>query len=81
VATTRQIGIPARPIVQIAVPTWRAKLLQNYFYFSMSLLIAATVVYGFSHTVNENLRRAPLSFICTPLFSPDGCSSSSFNPR
>jgi len=55
VATTRQIGIPACPIAEIAVPTWRAKLLQNYFYFSMSLLIAAAVVYGFSHTVNENL--------------------------
>lgn len=54
-ATTRQIGIATRATTGIAVPIWRAKLLQNYFYFSMSLLIAATVVYGFSHTVNENL--------------------------
>jgi len=54
-ATTRQINIASRPIAGISVPTRRAKLLQNYFYFSMSLLIAAAVVYGFSHTVNENL--------------------------
>ena len=37
------------------MPSGRAKLLQNYFYFAMSLLIAAAVTYGFSHTVNENL--------------------------
>jgi hypothetical protein len=55
VATSRQIGIAARPIAGISAPTRRVKLLQNYFYFSMSLLIAATVMYGFSHTVNENL--------------------------
>jgi hypothetical protein len=54
-ATTRQIGVSSRPMVQVSVPTGRVKLFQNYFYFSMSLLIAAAVVYGFSHTVNENL--------------------------
>src|SRR5579863_6606151 len=27
----------------------------RYFYFTMSLVIAAVVVYGFSQTVNENL--------------------------
>ena len=30
-------------------------LVNKYFYFSMSLLIAGIVVWGFSHTVNENL--------------------------
>jgi hypothetical protein len=57
VATSRQIVVASRPIAGIGVPAGRAKLLQNYFYFSMSLLIAAAVTYGFSHTVNENLIR------------------------
>jgi hypothetical protein len=30
----------------------------RYFYLSMSLLIAAIVVYGFSHTINDNLLHA-----------------------
>jgi hypothetical protein len=30
-------------------------VLQNYFYFLMSLLISGIVVYGFSHTIKENL--------------------------
>src|ERR1022692_2541534 len=30
----------------------------RYFYFFMSLLIAAVVIYGFSHTVNQNLVHA-----------------------
>ena len=64
-ATSRQIGVASRPILGIAIPTGRVKLLQNYFYFSMSLLIAAVVTYGFSHTVNENLFHpaAPRPFI------------------
>lgn len=33
-------------------------ILDKYFYFGMSLLIAATVVYGFSHTVDQNLIHA-----------------------
>lgn len=32
--------------------------LEKYFYFSMSLLIAAVVIYGFSHTVNNGLIHA-----------------------
>jgi hypothetical protein len=32
-----------------------ARFLEKYFYFSMSLLIAAVVVYGFSHTIGDNL--------------------------
>jgi hypothetical protein len=35
--------------------TRRAGPLDKYFYFLMSLLIAVVVVYGFSHTVNDNL--------------------------
>src|SRR5580700_7754235 len=34
---------------------------REYFYFFMSLLIAATAVYGFSHTIDHNLiHRSPL---------------------
>ena len=35
--------------------TKRASFWSQYFYFFMSLLIAATVVYGFSHTIDHNL--------------------------
>jgi hypothetical protein len=35
--------------------TERAGLLDRYFYFCMSLLIAVVVVYGFSYTVDKNL--------------------------
>jgi hypothetical protein len=34
---------------------WLRRLLDQYSYFLMSLLIAAVVVYGFSHTVSKNL--------------------------
>jgi FtsH-binding integral membrane protein len=33
-------------------------LLEKYFYFSMSLLVSAVVVYGFSHTVDHDLIHA-----------------------
>lgn len=36
----------------------RGGLLDRFFYFGMSLLIAAVVVYGFSHTVDANLIHA-----------------------
>ena len=39
----------------IVVTTKRAGLLDQYFYFFMSLLIPAVVVYGFSFTVGKNL--------------------------
>ena len=35
--------------------TKSAELLHRYFYLAMSLVIAAIVIYGFSHTANENL--------------------------
>ena len=36
----------------------RANFWGQYFYFFMSLLMAATVVYGFSHTIDHNLIHA-----------------------
>jgi hypothetical protein len=38
--------------------TKRVKFWGQYFYFFMSLLIAATVIYGFSHTIDRNLIHA-----------------------
>ena len=38
--------------------TGRNGLVDKYFYFAMSLLFAAIVVWGFSHTVNSNLFHA-----------------------
>jgi hypothetical protein len=46
---TESIGIRRRD-----TPFWR-RLLETYFYFGMSLLIALTVVYGFSRTIEKNL--------------------------
>jgi hypothetical protein len=43
------VARPLRPIVR------RSGLLDRYFYFSMSLLVAVLVVWGFSHSVNGNL--------------------------
>ena len=35
--------------------TGRNGLIDRYFYFAMSLLVAAIVVWGFSHTINDSL--------------------------
>jgi hypothetical protein len=43
-----------RPIATFR-PSFPVRLLDKYFYFSMSLLIAAVVVAGFSRTVNQRL--------------------------
>src|ERR1700727_1910590 len=48
--TVRVLSVP-RPSISRRRP-------EDYFYFCMSLLIAATVIYGFSHTVNQNLIHA-----------------------
>jgi hypothetical protein len=45
---------PARARFSVHRPL-PVRLLDKYFYFFMSLLIAATVIYGFSQTVNSNL--------------------------
>lgn len=44
--------VVARPFHPV---TGRNGLLDRYFYFFMSLLVAAIVVWGFSHSVNDNL--------------------------
>jgi hypothetical protein len=49
--TTRPIAVP-RPH---AAP---AQFLRQYFYLGMALFIAVVVVYGFSHTIGENLLHA-----------------------
>src|SRR5262252_5619623 len=41
-----------RPMSRV---TGRGGLVDKYFYFAMSLVIAATVMYGFSQTVGEHL--------------------------
>lgn len=48
---TRQVAVPPKSKRHSA-------FLEKYFYFSMSLLVAAVVVYGFSHTVDQNLIHA-----------------------
>ena len=50
------------------------RLLEQYFYFGMALLIAAIVIYGFSHTVEKNLihavpRRPLLLYVHAVVFS------------
>ncbi|HTU51820.1 MAG TPA: hypothetical protein VMF56_14605 [Acidobacteriaceae bacterium] len=62
---------PARARTVTAKPV---RLLQQYFYFFMSLLIAAIVVYGFSHTVEARLihgvpRRPVLLWVHGVIFS------------
>jgi hypothetical protein len=37
------------------VMTKRSVFWSQYFYFFMSLLVAAVIVYGFSHTIDQNL--------------------------
>src|ERR1700723_928890 len=49
--TTRPVALPH----PYATP---AAFLRQYFYFCMSLLIAVVVVYGFSHTIGQNLLHA-----------------------
>ena len=51
---TATIARPASPSRRTTAPS-RPALLENYFYFLMTLLIAGIVVYGFSHTVDQNL--------------------------
>ena len=58
----------------IAVTTKRGGLLNQYFYFVMSLLIPAVVVYGFSFTVDKNLihpavPRPPILYVHAAVFS------------
>ena len=76
-----ELTSPSRPSTSFR----RHPLLQNYFYFLMTLLITGIVVYGFSHTVDQNLFHpafpAPSSFMCMRPFSPDGWSCLFSSPR
>jgi len=49
--TATLAGLPSAK----ARPSFPVRMLDKYFYFGMSLLIPAIVVYGFSHTIGENL--------------------------
>jgi hypothetical protein len=49
-STTQTVRAP-KPVRR----TTPGGLIDKYFYFFMSLLIAVNVVYGFSHTVDKNL--------------------------
>lgn len=49
------VAVKATKTAKTAKITGRGGFLDKYFYFSMSLLIAAVVIYGFSHTVSQNL--------------------------
>jgi hypothetical protein len=52
-AISQPVNVAARPLAKTT--TRPATPLHNYFYLFMSLLIAATIVYGFSRTVDKNL--------------------------
>ena len=49
--TTRPVTLPRPYFAPV-------QFLRKYFYFSMALLIGIVVVYGFSHTIGENLLHA-----------------------
>jgi len=50
----------ARRSIATVRPSFPVRLLDKYFYFAMSLLIAAVVVAGFSRTVNQRLFHPPV---------------------
>ncbi|HTM35884.1 MAG TPA: hypothetical protein VL156_03990 [Terriglobales bacterium] len=69
-ASTQIVRLPSVSQSRISLRPW----LEKYFYFSMSLLIAVVVIYGFSHTVDQNLihatpRRPVLLWVHALLFS------------
>lgn len=61
-------------VFSVSRPSISLRRVEKYFYFCMSLLIAAVVVYGFSHTVENKLvhanpRRPMLLWVHAILFS------------
>jgi hypothetical protein len=54
-ATTAPLDVQSRSFPRARTTAKRASILDKYFYFFMTLLIAAVVVYGFSHTVGNRL--------------------------
>ncbi len=56
---TKQIEFPNKATrSRITKASGFSHFLNEYFYLCMSLLVAAAVVYGFSHTVSNNLIHA-----------------------
>jgi hypothetical protein len=56
---TEQVHFPAAAKPRGAIKASQlSRFLNKYFYFCMSLLVTAVVIYGFSHTVNANLLHA-----------------------
>src|SRR5579863_10755197 len=65
---------PDSALPRAGVATKRGGLHDRYFYFFMSLLIPAVVVYGFSFTVGNNLihpaiPRPPILYLHAAVFS------------
>src|SRR5215471_5745081 len=56
--TTGNVELAVRAEKTTSAITQRKLFLSRYFYFCMSLVIAALVVWGFSRTVNNNLFHA-----------------------
>jgi FtsH-binding integral membrane protein len=52
------VGFAARLEKETTLNTQLKRFLSRYFYFSMSLVMSAIVVWGFSHTVSQNLFHA-----------------------
>lgn len=50
-----QFSTKAGPIARNSLTTKFTGWVDKYFYFFMTLLVAVVVVYGFSHTIGENL--------------------------
>jgi hypothetical protein len=68
------VSTEALRVSSISQPSIPLRWLEKYFYFGMSLLIAAVVVYGFGHTVENKLihgnpRRPILLWVHAFLFS------------
>lgn len=52
-----RLAVAAKPRL-VAKPSRLSRFLNKYFYFCMSLLVTAVIVYGFSHTIDHNLIHA-----------------------
>jgi hypothetical protein len=66
VTTPQHLGIRSGQITETAAKSKRGGLWDTYFYFAMSFVIAAPVLYGFSRTMGERLihpKTAPPSIL------------------
>lgn len=57
---TEQVVLVAARLSGARKASALSRFLNQYFYFCMSLLIAVVVIYGFSHTVDQNLIHAAI---------------------